>query len=102
MKPNYYIGGLSVPPIDLNNLFKYAVPEDFAVEFRPCGNSVECKLLSRYSMHATTLMENQYGWRVKGCGEADKNNRALALFWAIWQVKSPKEKPRFSVGFVDE
>jgi len=72
----------SLPPIDLNNLFKYAVPllrnlsEDNTlqdIEFHWQGinisNLVECNLV---------FDEAQF--------DGTDKDPALALFWAIWEV----------------
>jgi len=67
------------PPIDLNNLFKYAVPK--------IGNYNLC--LAREPM--TTNFGTHYAqvWgRLSNAsyGEAYGTDLALALFWAIWEV----------------
>ena len=79
----------TLPPIDFNNLFKWAVPDDLAVEFMPHGNMIECKLLYRYSMNAETLLDTPYGWRIKGIGKAP--TRILALFWAIYTIQKKRQ-----------
>ena len=53
--------------IDLNNLFKYAVP----------------KVLSK--MEWTEWFHFMVSWAIK---IYDKKDPALALFWAIWEVKN--------------
>ncbi len=55
------------PPIDLNNLFKYAVP----IAVAKCG-LVEFR---------TSLLGSIYK------AIYDNEDPALALFWALWQVK---------------
>ena len=87
-EPDYYLG-LDAPKIDFNNLFKWAVPDDLAVEFMPHGNMIECKLLYRYSMNAETLLDTPYGWRIKGIGKAP--TRILSLFWAIYTIQKKRQ-----------
>ena len=65
--------GIDLPPLDLNNLFKYAVPKLRELHF----------------------IEFQW-WEVEGCHvkvyvldnsfSGQDGNPALALFWAIWEV----------------
>ena len=80
-------GDVNYPPIDLNNLFKYAVPNWITgIEFS-WGDEA----------HTTTICKVWYGIYA-GLGqntqqlrqdfyEAEGNTEALALFWALWQVK---------------
>lgn len=62
-------------PIDLNNLFKYAVPKIWVCDIK---------------------LEEGIFWCVKvahpelGEGKANNEDFALALFWALWQVKENK------------
>ena len=58
------------PPIDLNNLFKYAVPKAHTI----LGDKEFFKLLVRWCMEVIT-----------------EGDDALALFWALWQVKTGNE-----------
>jgi len=57
------------PPIDLNNLFKYAVP----------------KLKAVYPNWRVVL----HAWVIELTGDCDKDT--LALFWALDKVKEMKE-----------
>lgn len=67
-----------VPELDLNNIFKYAVP----------------KLLPKYSLELITWNEGRYkviiNKAVKGWAETFTtrvgNDPALALFWAIMEI----------------
>ncbi len=77
-----YPGGRSLsslPPIDLNNLFKYAVPKDAEVRLRPAKNTSN----KRYCC----LILDESPWEVDAFGETDE----LALFWVIYNtIKSEK------------
>jgi len=79
---------MAVPPMDLNILFEYAVPKLCDTDGKDRGSGVQVFL----------RLCDGVGWTVKGWmssvvagvrianieGEATP---ALALFWAIWQVK---------------
>ncbi|KKN74763.1 hypothetical protein LCGC14_0388050 [marine sediment metagenome] len=72
------------PPIDLNNLFKYAVPKAirdnglFSIDamWRDKGIEGTC--------WRTTVFFSFYS---EGVTEGEGNTFALALFWALWEVK---------------
>jgi len=64
---------LDLPPIDLNNLFKYAVPgikDLLAIKFGEATDGWHCDM---------KIGEEIYGLRAE--------NPALALFWAICKVR---------------
>ena len=71
-----------LPPIDLNNLFKYAVPklQWFIVEFEHI--EVSCD-------YYVTLTDFYLAKRNKKY-KSINSDPALALFWALWQVKEAK------------
>lgn len=60
------------PPIDLNNLFKYAVKEDWEIHFYfdNCSQTHDCVI--------TMPNEKEY--------DGSGNTRKDALFWALWEV----------------
>jgi len=88
---NFPKGGwdIKLPPIDLNNLFKYAVPklqrgiagwELFNVDFFLDGDWITCRLeFSKDGKHG--LPDNK-----AFVNECICTDPALALFWAIWEV----------------
>ena len=68
------------PPIDLNNLFKYAVPKlkenGFMVSLNLLGSIIgdwSCRLHKGFFPNETFA-------------EKENSDPALALFWAIWEV----------------
>ncbi len=68
------------PPIDLNNLFRYAVPKLVKDGYR-------------ISIETALADEPWYWWIIEkdeNQWKADRKDSALALFWAIWQVKEAK------------
>ncbi|MEE9304590.1 MAG: hypothetical protein V3U84_12510 [Thiotrichaceae bacterium] len=71
--------GQWVPPIDLNNLFKYAVPKaiDKIMAEQECSSDLAYSILFKK-------------WLQKL--ECDIPNHARTLFWAIWQVKEQGTK----------
>ena len=72
---------LPFPPIDLNNLFKYAVPKlDGAWAVR----------LVHYVDSVNWHAELTYGTLKYGEIKVADRDPALALFWALWQVKEDK------------
>ena len=75
----------SLPPIDLNNLFKYAVD----------WNEVETVQFSYGDdgHHCWIYMRKPIGKPFWGNGLTDED----ALFWALWQVKELNEKLREEV-----
>lgn len=66
------------PDIDLNNLFRYAVPSS---KF-PCFTLSYGYYLSGYIFRAR-VCNAQNIWR----GAEHKTDPALALFWALWEAK---------------
>ncbi|KKK70402.1 hypothetical protein LCGC14_2924340 [marine sediment metagenome] len=92
---NYYNtpngGFVSEPPIDLNNLFEYAVPKLWNFGLLECIFHREIAMFDDsgkfreqekvyYRWHL--LLESQILNPIDGYGETP----ALALFWAIWEV----------------
>jgi len=83
---DYYIGYTTEMPIDLNNLFKYAVPKLFkdgqgGVEFRYYPARLVCVL--------TTECEAGFDETETYSGEFDPT---LALFWAIYEIIKEGDK----------
>ncbi len=79
-----YMSPKNLPPIDLNNLFKYAVPKLLGgdrylfITFDVTSNEaglVACEI---------STLKGEKLTRVKW--EASDNDPALALFWAIYEV----------------
>jgi len=60
------------PNIDLNNLFKYAVP-----------NTITMSLERTYGAHGDPFYIAKVGTEIR----VTNSDPALALFWALWQVK---------------
>ena len=73
--PDYYIGGLSTPDLDLNNLFKYAVPKLGELRLRMLGQT---KKRMFYCSVGGNILSHSY---------VEDKDPALALFWALWQVR---------------
>ncbi len=71
-----YYGCHELPPIDLNNLFKYAVPKLGCMDVI----SLEQGLWSIH-FHDTAESEQYWVHQTRGC-----DNVALGLFWAIHSV----------------
>ncbi len=63
--------------INLDKLFKYAVPEDAEVRLRPAKNM---------SGRHCVLILDKSPWEIDAFGETNE----LALFWALWKVKEAK------------
>jgi hypothetical protein len=68
------------PPIDLNNLFRYAVPKLFkdgqgGIEFRYYPGGLQCVLTTEY----------ETGFDITEA-YSDEFDPAFALFWTIWSV----------------
>ena len=75
-RPDKVIHSKELPPIDLNNLFEYAVPDGTYVSFTPGGN---CTI---------KLTDNRV---FQNSPVRARIDLALALFWALWQVKEEFE-----------
>ena len=75
--PNGYDGVIYLcpPDIDLNNLFKYAVPK--LLRLRDVG----------FIKWDGFRDKNKYTIFSNGKRFADTDDPALALFWALWQVR---------------
>ena len=74
----FFKNDFMLPPIDLNNLFKYAVPKLKApdyLKFRIRKEGYMCEV------RCFGVQENAYYYE----------DPALALFWAIWGVKTANE-----------
>ena len=68
------------PRIDLNNLFKYAVPK-----LDKMGNH----LILRSHVYSESLVDSpDYEAEIAGGIKSHSIDPALALFWAIWKVIS--------------
>jgi hypothetical protein len=70
------------PPIDLNNIFKYAVPKVRGVELKVINLEKTGNLSGQYC--SAQIQVNETG-ELKHSGIWD--TPAHALFWAIWEVK---------------
>ena len=68
---------VDILPINLNNLFKYAVPK---VQMEGCVVNLDSNPNLKYSCQVLPRRTSQATY-------AESKNPALALFWALWQVK---------------
>ena len=69
---------LKLPNLDLNNLFKYAVPK--------LKDNYQYELIGwNEGQHRAVINKFQKGWAETYTIAMDKDP-ALALFWAIWEV----------------
>ena len=76
---NYPNGGSALlPELDLNNIFKWAVPKLGDIEIEKRGNLYEC-----------WIYENRCIATISGFAEGD--DPALALFWAIYELIEVKD-----------
>ncbi len=66
------------PSIDLNNLFKYAVPKVGHCQIHKWGENGETFLAKAYLNHCM--------------GRAEDTNPALALFWALDKVRKETQR----------
>lgn len=81
----------ALPPIDLNNLFKYAVPK--MINFHSMGHPFTVSLISgwgEWSGDYGCEITNPTNWK-EGCHSsryslAFNQDPALALFWACYQA----------------
>lgn len=80
-----------LPDIDLNNLFKYAVPKLYQFGLLECsfhrdidmfGDNREILKEEKVSYRWRLLLESKILNLINGCGDTP----ALALFWAIYQA----------------
>ncbi len=74
-----------LPPIDLNNLFKYASDVIVDITFRYYPGGCECKLTYLTEAGIGTVkpwIENETGDEKRG-----RELSNIALFWALWEVK---------------
>lgn len=69
------VGEESLPPIDLNSLFKYAVPKFF----EECGE-----------VELATVLDRWIEDILRGITSYDYKEVALALFWALYKVMEEK------------
>jgi len=90
------VNDIELPPVDLNNLFKYAVPK-----FQDMGNPVTLEayehkgyLARVYKDCFTQRPDGSYEPFLEPIGECKDDDPALALFWAIWEVIHDKSKDR--------
>ena len=90
----------NLPPIDLNNLFKYAVPkllEEYNIEsysFKQCDNWYysEVNIWRKGSTkHSFEILHDEHIAKHFEQGTDLDEITALALFWALWQVKESNE-----------
>jgi hypothetical protein len=70
-----------LPEIDLNNLFKWAVPK----LYKQYINSIEVEILPPVAS-SPNLWVVRITTQRKDLSQASANDPALALFWAIYQV----------------
>jgi len=79
--------------LDLNNLFKYAVPKlgEWSIEFRlNLAELVECIITKKvHHNDATDMLSCHPTWRI--VGEGKDKDPALALFWAIYKVTEAED-----------
>ena len=88
--PNNHLTSTELLPfIDLNNLFKYAVPR-----LQDRGHQVELLAFEHKGFRATVYKEcfsrrgsDGYDPCLEPITQQDSEDPALALFWAIWEVK---------------
>lgn len=76
-----YISFKGYPPINLNNLFKWAVPKVFRLGY----NHLECRIDSRRDGDGYMWIISKYDKQVSIRSDY-LIDPALALFWAIWKV----------------
>ncbi len=76
-----YIGD-DLPTIDLNNMFKYAVPK-----LQDMGKPV-CIWCYEHKGFKASIQTTDYVMRP--VSESEAEDPALALFWAIWEVTHGK------------
>ena len=69
------------PPIDLNNLFKYAVPK--CPQFQDLARTNKGWLVTYISGYVDLPRIGRYPI----FDEVEAEDPALALFWALWQVR---------------
>ena len=81
--PDYYIGGLSTPDLDLNNLFKYAVPKLEPLGYNLLINN-DLEMLGWSVCCSNTKSECSIASPMVHC---ELGEIALALFWVLWQVR---------------
>lgn len=72
----------NLPVIDLNNLFKYAVPKLIDMKYEITVRCFDAKW-------EVNLFAGQQPY--KDYDLQDVDDPALALFWALWQVKESKQ-----------
>jgi len=80
-----YISFRGYPPIDLNNLFKWAVPKLFTWSlgkgWELCSDT-EIRATGKVEAHVQLIGFNNKEF----IGDASDEDPALALFWAIYKV----------------
>jgi len=75
---------MTLQPVDLNNLFKYAVPKLTRCElWTNLDLDEETHNLVQGSFGALTSINHKFG-------NGESTDPALALFWAIWEVINGK------------
>ena len=80
--PDNYTCFHGTPPIDLNNLFKFAVPK-----LEECGYKYEIGATTSSTQHRVAIRDRCFSL----IGRLHWNDDpALALFWAIWEVINVK------------
>jgi hypothetical protein len=72
----------AIPDLDLNNLFKYAVPKLERQKFRMMITYNNIKRPNKEYMYRVSFCK----FKTKSWGKAYSKDPALALFWAIYQV----------------
>jgi len=71
------------PPIDLNNLFKYAVPKLEAQKFRMMITYNNIKRPNKEYMYRVSFCK----FKTNSWGKAYDKDPALALFWALKEIE---------------
>ena len=79
-----HVGRSTLPPLDLNNLFKWAVPKVYAMDNFWLIDYQLTALAKTMDItgHSWSILFNGEG---RGCHGTDEDP-ALALFWAIYNV----------------
>lgn len=87
-KEQWYIPGIycgSEPPIDLNSLFKYAVPKLAFITGNPYSVSLIAPWGDTYGEYGAEIKQPTVAGQKRLALEFSKEP-ALALFWAIWRI----------------
>ena len=79
MRPNDIIYGTGLPPIDLNSLFKYAVPKVV---------DIIAKQLRLQWWHAYQVLFERWHWNIIN----QATDPTLALFWTLYSIKEARNE----------